>query len=143
MTYRIKKLNSETDKIEQLPQLLDQLSRCVLKKGAVKVLLEKMRKGKSVLFVAVNQNDDIVGASTLLVEQKLIHNGGRVGHVEDVVVNLEHRGDGIAQSLMKEMVKEAKQQDCYKVILDCDVNLIGHYEKSGFQPVGVCMRLDL
>ena len=35
--------------------------------------------------------DKIVGAITLLIEHKIIHSGGKVGHIEDFVVLESHR----------------------------------------------------
>jgi glucosamine-phosphate N-acetyltransferase len=37
------------------------------------------------LFVAVSDDSEIIGSTTLLIEQKFIHDGGKVGHIEDVV----------------------------------------------------------
>ena len=43
----------------------------------------------------------IVGSTTLLIETKFIHNGGKVGHIEDVVVDKEHQGKGIGEKIIK------------------------------------------
>ena len=37
----------------------------------------------------------IVGMATVLIEQKLIHQGVKVAHIEDVVVDRDHRKLGI------------------------------------------------
>lgn len=41
----------------------------------------------------------IVGTITLLIENKIIHNGSKVGHVEDVVIDSNHRKLGIGKLL--------------------------------------------
>lgn len=87
-------------------------------------------------------NENIVGTITLLIEPKIIHNGSKVGHIEDVVVDSDHRKMGIGMKLIEYAVEIAKQEGCYKVILDCDTENTGFYNKCGFKTKGVCMRLD-
>lgn len=94
------------------------------------------------VYVAKN-GDQVIGAATLLVEQKFIHQGGKVGHIEDVAVHKDHQGKKVGQKLVERMLEDAKKLQCYKVILDCDPSLVGFYEKSGFRQSAVQMRIDL
>ncbi len=86
---------------------------------------------------------NIIGCITILIEPKIIHNGSYVGHIEDVVVNKTHRGLGIGKMLINYGLKVAKENGCYKVILDCDESNVEFYKKSGFKQKGVCMRYDI
>ena len=88
-------------------------------------------------------DDQIVGTVTLLIEDKIIHGGSAVGHIEDVVVHSNYRKLNIGRLLINYCVELAKERGCYKVILDCDNNNIPFYEKCGFKVKGVCMRYDL
>lgn len=94
------------------------------------------------IYVA-KEDDRVIGTATLLVDQKFIHQGGKVGHVEDVAVHREYQGKGVGLKLMERMLEDAKKLGCYKVILDCAENLISFYEKSGFRQSAVQMRIDL
>ncbi len=94
------------------------------------------------IFVYVLDNQ-IVGCATLLVEKKIIHQGGQVGHIEDVTVDNAHRKQGIGQKLIDHCVQLAQEKGCYKVILDCDEKNVEFYEKCGFKSHGICMRLDI
>lgn len=85
----------------------------------------------------------IVGSITLLLERKLIHNGGIVGHIEDVVVAKEYSGKGIGSELIGFALGAAKSKKCYKVILNCSREFMPFYEKFGFKEYGVQMRFDL
>ena len=49
-----------------------------------------------------------LATGTLVVERKLIHGCGRVGHVEDVVVLPEARGQGLGHRVVSALVDEAK-----------------------------------
>lgn len=95
------------------------------------------------IFVAVTNEGKVIGTTTLLVEQKFIHGCGRVGHIEDVVVHENFRGQGIAYSLLEKAISVAKEARCYKVILNCETNLVTFYEKFGFRKHEIEMRLDI
>ena len=71
-----------------------------------------------------------VGMITLLIEQKLIHGGKCVAHIEDLVVDKEYNGQGIAKELISYVTQIAKDSNCYKIILDCKRELIPFYEKK-------------
>lgn len=94
------------------------------------------------IFVA-EINGVIAGAITLLVEQKFIREGGKVGHIEDVVTRKEYERRGVGKALVMRAIEEAKTRGCYKVILDCEEHNMPFYEKIGFKRHGVEMRLDL
>lgn len=87
------------------------------------------------------ENKQIVGAITLLVEQKLIHGGKCVGHIEDFVVHKNYRNKNIGKSLLDNVITKSKIQNCYKCILDCDETLVKYYEKFGFVNKGNFMGL--
>lgn len=83
------------------------------------------------IFVA-RLNETIVGSITVLIEPKFIRNLSTVAHIEDVVVDSNYRQYGIGKKLVDHAVNYAKNQGCYKVILDCSDQNTGFYAKSGF-----------
>ena len=95
------------------------------------------------IIVAVANDGQVIGATTLLVEQKFIHRGGLVGHIEDVVVRKGHEGKGVGGSVVRAAVEKARELGCYKVILDCKADLVDFYKKLGFSEHDVGMRIDL
>ncbi len=95
------------------------------------------------IYLACDINGTIVGTITLLVEDKIIHNGSKVGHIEDVVIHSDYRKLGIGKLLIDHCLDLSKKIGCYKVILDCDEENIIFYEKCGFKTKGVCMRYDI
>ena len=93
--------------------------------------------------IAVAEIDGkIVGSTTLLIEQKFIHQGGLVGHIEDVVVDKNFQGQKIGEKIMKYLLEIAKNQGCYKTILDCTDDVKPFYEKLGFKQVANELRFD-
>jgi glucosamine-phosphate N-acetyltransferase len=84
------------------------------------------------IFVAVQKNI-VIGAVTLLVEPKFIYEGGKVAHIEDVVVKKQFAGKGIGSRLVKYAIDAARTDfQCVKVILDCSDENVGFYERLGF-----------
>jgi glucosamine-phosphate N-acetyltransferase len=76
--------------------------------------------------------NEIVGTATLLIEPKFIHECGRVGHIEDLVLSKRTHGTGLGKKIVTFLAEQAKLRGCYKVILDCTKETIGFYEKCGF-----------
>jgi len=94
------------------------------------------------IFVAVKDDGQIIGSTTLLIEQKFIHDGGRVGHIEDVATNMKYEGKGVGSALVHRAVDFAKEKNCYKVILDCSENNVQFYKRMGFKAHNLSMRYD-
>lgn len=108
---------------------------------AREVFRERMRD-KLRTYVAVRKGR-VVGTATLLLETKFIHNGGVVGHIEDVAVNPSEQGKGSGQALVKHLIDVSREAKAYKVILDCVPELVPFYEKVGFKAWCGAMRIDL
>jgi glucosamine-phosphate N-acetyltransferase len=111
--------------------------------SAARVLKTIRENNTSRIYVAESDDGQIIGSITLLLEQKFIHNGGKVGHIEDVVTRKEHSGQGIGSALVRKCLDVARKENCYKVILDCSQNNIPFYEKAGFRKYEVSMRYDI
>lgn len=88
-------------------------------------------------------NCTIIASATVIIEQKLIHNMGRVGHIEDVVVAQTARGNGIGKMIVNKCIEHANKRGCYKCILDCSEENVGFYKKcnTDFQVKGVEMAI--
>ncbi|RMW38563.1 MAG: GNAT family N-acetyltransferase [Nitrosopumilus sp.] len=122
--------------------------------------LDSLRKASDIdpsraeeIFKKIDSNPDytiaiaeidgkVVGSTTLLIEQKFIHQGGLVGHIEDVVVDKNFQGQKIGEKVMKYLLEIAKNQGCYKTILDCTEEVKPFYEKLGFKQVANELRFD-
>lgn len=94
------------------------------------------------VFVAEIEGQ-VVGAITLLVEQKFTHNGGKVGYIEDVVTRKGWERRGIGRALVSKALEQARQEGCYKIVLECSEDYVSFYEKFGFELHSHAMRLDL
>jgi len=95
------------------------------------------------MIFVICDSDCIIGSVTIIIEHKLIHNLGKVGHIEDVVVSQNHQGYGIGKSLIQFASNYCKMQNCYKIILNCNNDKVNFYKKCGFTEKGIEMAYYL
>ncbi|XP_068653831.1 glucosamine 6-phosphate N-acetyltransferase-like [Aristolochia californica] len=94
-----------------------------------------------IIVIDENHSQKIITIGSLFIEKKFIRNCGKVGHIEDIVVDSNVRGKHLRQMIMRFLFEHAKSVGCYKIILDCNENNRGFYEKCGFKEKGVEMAL--
>ncbi|HKR74665.1 MAG TPA: GNAT family N-acetyltransferase [Candidatus Nitrosocosmicus sp.] len=140
----IKESDFENGFFETLSNLTivgDIYSNDELKREIIRKVLENQNH---IIIVAEDlESHKIIGTATLLVEQKFIHNGGKVGHIEDVATRKEFEGIGVGREMIHKLIEISNEYGCYKIILDCDPNVVKFYEKLGFVKKAITMRLDL
>ena len=133
----------ENDLFQGFLESLDSLRKASdLEEDDAKLVLKKIRSNQNHVVMVADSDGQIVGSITLLIEPKFIHQGGLVGHIEDVVVRSELQGKGIGEQLVNATLEYAKNHGCYKTILDCDDNVKPFYEKIGFKRNSNAMRFD-
>jgi glucosamine-phosphate N-acetyltransferase len=111
------------------------------KKTAEKIF-DKINSNPDYIVAVAVMEGKIVGSTTLIIETKFIHNGGKVGHIEDVVVDKKHQRNGIGEKIIMYLLRYAKEQGCYKTILDCTDEVKPFYEKLGFKHNANALRFD-
>ena len=113
-----------------------------LDKNKAREILKKIKQNPNHIIHVATDDKKIVGSTTLFIEQKFIHGGGLVGHIEDVVVSKEFEGRGIGMKLVVSLLEKAEAMNCYKTILDCKKELIPFYERIGFKQESNQMRYN-
>jgi glucosamine-phosphate N-acetyltransferase len=133
----------ETDIQNGFLETLDNLRKTSdLDKEIGRNILAKIILNPDHIIYVAEKDGKIIGSTTLFIEQKFIHNGGRVGHIEDVVVSKEYEGRGIGIKLVTSLLEKAEGMNCYKTILDCKEELIPFYERIGFKQESNQMRYN-
>lgn len=122
-------------------ELLSQLSE--IEKCSFEVFLfylDNIKKNNNHKIFIIEENDKIIGNITVILEQKFIRGCKKVGHIEDVVVHRDYRGKGLARKLLIFAENYCKNNNCYKIILDCSEEYKKFYEKNGFSEKNIQME---
>ena len=134
---------SESDLENGFLESLDNLKHASdLGQTTAKNILNKILNDENHIIHVAEYDGKIVGSTTLLIEQKFIHQGGFVGHIEDVVVKKEFEKLGIGMKLVNSLLQVAEERECYKTILNCEDSLKSFYERIGFKHKSNEMRFD-
>ena len=105
-------------------------------------VFDKIKKNPEHIIAVAIKDNKVIGSATLLIEPKFIHDGGNVGHIEDVVVDKNHQGKKIGEKIIIYLLEQAKTKGCYKTILDCSDDVKPFYEKIGFKHKANALRFD-
>ena len=71
------------------------------------------------LVIVSRATDKIVGSGTVFTEQKFIRNLGKVGHIEDIVVDKSMQGRKLGLRIINALTEISEARGCYKTILNC------------------------
>lgn len=126
------------------PAILSQLTTVgAASRKELQARLRLLRASGSSVVVVLHDtvNDVIVGTASLFIEPKFIHSNGTVGHIEDVVVSEQHRGKNLGKALIDVLKDTAKNNGCYKTILDCAESRVLFYQKCGMEVKGIQMAI--
>ena len=121
--------------------ILDNLVSAEMDKEKAKEILQNISSNpRHKIFVAEdfiedkNSTNIIVGTSTLLIEQKFIGKGMKIGYIEDVSVKKGYERQGIGRKLVSHVTDYAIHKEyCTKVLLYCSSHNMPFYEKIGYK----------
>jgi glucosamine-phosphate N-acetyltransferase len=99
-----------------------------------------IRPSNVLTFVGID-NNKIVSTATIIMEKKLRYQR-LCCHIEDVAVSKNSRGKGYGKIIVNYCVDVAKSNNCYKIKLNCNKNLVGFYESFGFKTDSSGMVLE-
>ncbi|MBY4593988.1 GNAT family N-acetyltransferase [Ottowia caeni] len=114
---------------------------------AREILAEFARYPNYRLFVAVSDAapEKLLGSYALLVMHNLAHRGTPSAIVEDVVVDVSCRSQGIGRQMMEHAKAEAREAGCYKLALSSNrrrERAHAFYESLGFELHGYSFVID-
>jgi len=97
---------------------------------------QEMKRAGEMYYVVVIEDisiSKIIGAASLVVEKKFLHECGKCGHIEDVVVDASYRGKNLGKRIIDHLLHLGQSFGCYKIILDCSEKNVEFYERCGFK----------
>ena len=123
-------------------ETLDSFRQTSIDDISAEKIFDKINSNSEQIIIVAIINENVVGSATLLIETKFIHNGGLVGHIEDVVVNKGNQKREIGKKMVTYLLDYAKEKGCYKTILNCVDDIKPFYEKLGFKHNANALRFD-
>lgn len=96
-----------------------------------------------IVVIEHKQTKKVVGSITLIYEPKFIRGLGYVCHIEDFVIDENHRKSRLGTVMLEISQSISQIKKCYKIILDCADKVQGFYEKFGFDARSKGMALYL
>lgn len=127
----LKKVTAEA--LSDINRLIKQLRRKGDVMTGTRTDLRAILENKNIVFVVAQDGTRVASMGTLYIIQKI---GKRVGHIEDMVVDEEYRGQGIGKKVMQGLIAAAKTRKVTQLELTSGPDRIAAnklYVKSGFK----------
>lgn len=105
--------------------------------------LEDIIEIKGILAREFDDNENEIARGTLYILRN--RNPRPFGFIEDIFIEQNRRGEGYGRRVMEKLLKTAKKEDCYKVVLGVkEINLpaLKLYESLGFKRHDLGLRLN-
>jgi glucosamine-phosphate N-acetyltransferase len=122
--YRIRKLEIE-DYDKGYKELLSQLTETGdMKKETFQEAFRRCMNNRyhHVVVVENVEMKKIVATGTMFIEQKFVHDCGKVGHITDLQVDRDAHRKNIGPILFNQLVRMAKSFSVYKCMLSTNSN---------------------
>jgi len=88
----------------------------------------------------------IIGTCSLIIIDNLGHKGAKLAVAESMIIRPEFRGRGIGSQMMQFVMKRAREENCYKLMLSSNKKrAFAHrfYKQLGFQQHGISYMIEV
>ena len=92
-------------------------------------------KNQNIKYFIAKENGKIISSCYICIIPNLTRGGKSIGFIENVITDEKYRKKGIGKTVMENAIKYAKEQNCYKVLLQSGnkrTDAHPFYEKLGF-----------
>lgn len=96
-------------------------------------------KNQNSHIIVIEYDNKIIGTAKIFIEYKLHNNFKNIGHIEDFVIDEKFRKNGLGYLLIDKLIEIAKNNNCYKIVLNCNDDVINFYKKNNFSIKGTEM----
>lgn len=103
-------------------------------------------RGDQTTVLALNRERRVVGCATICYIEMMptfSHPTGKRAHLMNVYTKPEYRRQGIAQHMLRLLIREAKEKGVTEISLDATPSGRPLYKKCGFAESEECMVLNL
>lgn len=103
---------------------------------------QALLRTKDFFYVVAAHENQVLGVANLIVIEKPLPGGSKMGLIEDVAVSSSARTQGIGQALIQRLQQTARSKGWYKTILNCSEGVVPFFERCGFHRKEIQMRWD-
>jgi len=75
-------------------------------------------------YFLAKDNGKITGSCYICIIPNLTYNGKSIGYIENVITNENYRRKGIGKKLMEMAIEYAKENNCYKIVLQSGIKRV-------------------
>ena len=106
--------------LESLIKLYEQLDGAngdFTAEDARKIWKDEIEGNKKIKYFGAVENGKVISTCYCLIIPNLTRLGSSIAFVENVVTDSEYRGQGLGRKVMGKAIEFARENNCYKVIL--------------------------
>ena len=106
--------------LESLIKLYEQLDGAngdFTAEDARKIWKAEIEGNKKIKYFGAVENEKVISTCYCLIIPNLTRLGSSIAFVENVVTDSEYRGQGLGRKVMEMAIEFARENNCYKVIL--------------------------
>ena len=92
-------------------------------------------EGQNIKYFVAKEDGKIVASCYICIIPNLTRGGKSIGFIENVITDVGYRGKGIGRKIIENAIQYAREQNCYKVLLQSGskrTDAYGFYESIGF-----------
>ncbi len=119
---------------EQIYELICALENTRFPKETIIELFQQNLIGENIGYFVAQLDEKIVGFGSIYIN-KLLHHGGKVAEIQELVVEQDHRNESIGKMLVREMNEWVLRQGIIQIEVTCNhsrVDAQRFYRANGF-----------
>lgn len=115
---KLRELNeNDLESLIKLYEQLDGANSDFTAEDARKIWQQEIEGNKKIKYFGVVENGKVISTCYCLIIPNLTRLGSSIAFVENVVTDSEYRGQGLGRKVMEMAIEFARENNCYKVIL--------------------------
>jgi len=121
----------ERNDMSEVVEMLQSISSFLPPEASFDEIWKAFASQNNVYSLVAEDCGTLVGYGSIVIEVKI--RGGKLGHIEDIVVHELQRGRGIGAMILVALETTAISEGCYKLALQCKSENVPFYERCGYQ----------
>ena len=92
-------------------------------------------ENQNIKYFVAKENEKIIASCYICIIPNLTRGGKSIGFIENVITDIKYRKKGIGKNIVENAIKYAKEQNCYKILLQSGnkrTDAHKFYESIGF-----------